>query len=84
LEKANNCLHPKSFSLEGVDAYENPVPLFALLRKVYDRQADADGVRSGSYFMDVQLLVRVGNADFNDHKLFRPKVFDDMAAPHVE
>jgi hypothetical protein len=34
--------------------------------------------------MDVQLLVRVGNADFNDHKLFRPKVFDDMAAPHVE
>jgi hypothetical protein len=64
LEKANNCLHPKSFSLEGVDAYENPVPLFALVRKVYDRQADVDGVRSGSYFMDVQLHVRVSNADF--------------------
>jgi hypothetical protein len=57
-------LHPKSFSLEDVDAYENPAPLFALLRKVYDRQADVDGVRSGSYFMDVQLHVRVSNADF--------------------
>ena len=73
----------RSLSLEDVDAYENPVPLFALLRKVYDRQADVDGVRSGSYFMDVQLLVRVGNADFNDHKRFRLTVDDSMAAPII-
>ena len=53
----------RSLSLEDVDAYENPVPLFALMRKVYDRQADADGVRSGSYFMDVQLHVRVCNGN---------------------
>ena len=63
VQKKPIIVRTRSLSLEGVDAYENPVPLFALLRKVYDRQADADGVRSGSYFMDVQLLVRVSNAD---------------------
>ena len=43
----------RSLSLEDVDANENPRAFSALLRKDSDRQADADGVRSGCRFMDV-------------------------------
>jgi hypothetical protein len=43
----------RSLSLEGVDANENPRAFSAILWRVSDRQAGADGVRSGCGFMDV-------------------------------
>ena len=73
----------QSLSLEDVEANEDPDPYFALMRKVVEREANENGTRFGSYYIEGQLLGRVSNAELNNLNLYRIKADDSGAMKHV-